>query len=103
MEFTFAFALIGTGTYPLATFAFAFAFAFTFAFGPIETPQCVNMLFHFVVEFAYSVYMKSFFSKNTLIANPKKIEVVMAMSSFEIIFWERALHKFVHIYAFIHM
>ena len=26
----------------------------------------------------------------------------MAMTSFEIMFWKRALHKYIHIYAYIH-
>ena len=40
--------------------------------------------------------------RNTLSANPK-IDVAMSMPSSKILFWKRAFHKYVHIYAYICM
>ena len=40
--------------------------------------------------------------QNVLSANPK-IEVAMAMPSSKIMLWKGAVHKYVHIYALIHM
>ena len=40
--------------------------------------------------------------QNALSTNPR-IDFAMPMPSSEIMFWKRAFHKYVHIYAYVHM
>ena len=51
-----------------------------------------------IIKYIY----EELFSKNALSAIPK-IDVVMPMPSSEIMFCKRALHKYVHVYAYIHI
>ena len=53
--------------------------------------------------FVYMImYIRRALFQNVLSTNPQ-IEVAMAMPLSKIMFWKRALHTYVHKYAFIHM